>query len=143
MVFTRPPEPTGIPEQPGEQPAPSRGVVPWYKRPSILAQARTTEELGMTRPDVLNLRDHKELNGARYAIVDYEIHKGVIDERETEFVVLAGFEVDEAGNPVRPLAIMTGSADVVARVMSFRDVIDAGAPVIGRFRNQSRAWFFD
>lgn len=142
MVFTKPPQ-SEVPPQPEEQNTPSRGIVPWYKRPSILSQARTTDELGVTRPEVFNLRDHKELNGVRYAIVGYEEHTGNIDGRDTEYLVLAGFEVDEQGNEIRPLAIMTGSSDVVARLSAFKDVIDAGTPVIGHFRNQNRAWFFD
>ncbi len=141
MTFVKPPEPSQpLPE---ERPVETQAITPWYKKPSILAQARTTTELAGQRPPVINLRDHKELDGKRYAIVQYELHTGLIDGKETEFSILAGFIVDDAGNPIQPLAIMTGAGDIISRVYEFMPVLDAGTPVIGVFRNNGRAWFFD
>jgi hypothetical protein len=150
MVFNRfrqtPSEPEEETHAEGEIPSEGRAIQPWYKRPSILAQARTTTELAGNRPPVINLRDHKELDGQLYAIVAYEFHTGVIDAEPTEYVILAGFTceaVPEGLKQGQPMAIMTGAADIVSRIYEFRDVIDAGTPVAGKFRNAGRAWFFD
>lgn len=142
-----PPEPEeGSPVE-GEIHSEGKAIQPWYKRPSILSQARTTTELAGNRPPVINLRDHKELDGQMYAIVAYEFHTGVIDGEPTEYVILAGFTVEKTPEgdlkQIEPMAIMTGAADIVSRVYEFRDVIDAGTPVAGKFRLQTRAWFFD
>lgn len=122
----------------------STGMAPWYKRTPQLSNARTTTELLGERPPVWNLRDHAgEMDGTRVAILKYNENQGMIDDEVTTYCVLACVILDEENKPVQPVIVMTGSADVMERLASLVDLINAGTPVIGRFRNAGRAWLFD
>jgi hypothetical protein len=109
----------------------------WYQRP--LGSTTPIKTLLGERPPVKNLRDHPEFNGKKVVICNVDFHSGEFGD----FVIAGVIPLDENDKPDFPVIIMTGSEDIMGRLMALEATIKAGNAVTGTLRQAGRAWFID
>lgn len=112
--------------------------------PPDLSQARTAEDVTGKNIEFINLKDHKEMDGKKVAIIHVTVKEGSGEfEDKKPYVILGVWLLDDNDKPVEPKVIMTGAENVLARVLTAERLINDGTPIIGTFRNHGRAWALD
>jgi len=124
---------------------PTTGEVIVVNRPSAVitipdpSQVNTARAVAGRNPPAKNLRDHKEFNGQMCIVLGARIANGDTGE----YVLATALVYPEGEKPTEDHAIilMTGSSNILDRVVTALQT-DA-LPMIGKLRNEGRAWFLD
>lgn len=124
---------------------PNTGEVIVVNRPSAVivapdpAQVNTARAVAGRNPPAKNLRDHKEFAGQMCMILGARIANGDTGE----YVLATALIYPEGEQPTEEHAIilMTGSSNILDRVVTAMQT-DA-LPMVGKLRNEGRAWFLD
>lgn len=102
------------------------------------------EDVAGKNPEMINLRDHPELAGMKFLVMRARFTNGMIDGRQTDFVILEGFIYppgQAAPTEDNRVLVSTGADNIYQRVA--QAFAHNALPVLGTLRYAGRARFLD
>lgn len=115
-------------------------ITPSRRMPPNIQNAKTVKEVAGENPTFFNLKDNVWFNNRQIAIIGYQEKTGEYGD----YLLIGAWLMPETEQeePV-PVVVMTGSENVMGRILAVSSEISEETPIIGTLRTIGDAWVLD